>query len=119
MLHGKGIQDIGHMDRVIEIYSRQDTETDFGSRKSYVLLSTEWAEEIPKTRTMREEVMGGKEASIQETHWRIRKETPVTTKNTIKSDGYYYDIITILREGRDYQVLVTQLRPDSQNTEWL
>lgn len=114
MLNANKIQDVARMDRPIEIYSRVDIETDYGFRESSVLLSDEWAEELPKTRTMREEIMGGKESSIQEVHFRIRVETEVTTKHFVKYNGYYYDIITILPEGRDYQVLVTQLRPDAQ-----
>lgn len=114
MLHGSVIGDVGRMDRLIEIHSKVETETDYGFRESSTLLSEEFAEELPKTRTMREEIMGGKESSIQEVHFRIRVETKVTTKHWIKYDGYNYDIITILPEGRDYQVLVTQLRPDAQ-----
>lgn len=102
------------MDRVVEIYRRVASETDYGFRERDTLLSEEWAEEVPKTRTMREDIVGGKEASIQEVHFRIRRETRVTTSELVKYDGQYYDIITILPEGRDYQILVTSLRPNSQ-----
>lgn len=114
MLDGRRNKELGRMDRVIEIYQRVANETDYGFRESDVLLSEEWAEEMAKTRTMREEISGGKEASIQEVHFRIRQETPVTTSEYIKYDGQYYDIITILPEGRRYKVLVTTLRPNSQ-----
>jgi len=114
MLHGGKIKDLARMDRIVEIYQRVENETDYGFRQTDNLLSEEWAEEVPKTRTMREEITGGKEASVQEVHFRIRKETPVTTSEYIKYDGQYYDIITILTEGRDYKVLVTTLRHNSQ-----
>lgn len=114
MLHGGKIKDLARMDRVIEIYRRVKEKTHHSFREYDTLLSEEWAEELPKTRTMREEIDGGKEASIQEVHFRIRRETAVTTKDWIKYDGVYYDIITILHEGRDYQILVTSLRHDSQ-----
>ena len=114
MLHGGKIKDSARMDRVIEIYRRVSQETDYGFRETDTLLSEEWAEEVPKTRMMREDIVGGKEASIQEVHFRIRIETKVTTSDWVKYDGQYYDIITKLPEGRDYQVLVTSLRPNSQ-----
>jgi head-tail adaptor len=116
MLHGRGARDIGHLDRVVEIYNRQAADTDYSFKEANVLVSEEFAEELPRTRKMREDIMGGKESSIQEVHFRIRKETPVTTKHFIRYDGMWYDIITILPEGRDYQVLVTELRHDSQFT---
>lgn len=114
MLHGSKIKDLSKMDKFVEIYQRVANETDYGFRETDVLLSEEWAEEVPKTRTMREEVTGGKEASIQEVHFRIRADTRLTTSELVKYDGQYYDIITILPEGRDYQVLVTSLRHNSQ-----
>lgn len=114
MLHGGKVRDVGRMDRVIEVYNRVANDTDYSHNYTNVLVSTEWAEEIPVTRMMREDVMGGKEASIQEVRWRVRYECPATTSHSVKWDGYFYDIITILNEGRDYKVLVTQLRPDNQ-----
>jgi len=114
MLNGSVIKDLARMDRPIKIYSTVDSETDYGFRSVNQLVSSEWAEELPKTRMMTEGVMGGKEASTQEIHFRIRKATTVTTKHYLLYDGQVYDIITILPEGRDYQVLVTQLKPDAQ-----
>ena len=115
-LHEGEIRDIGDLDDPIEIYNRVSSDTDYSFTESNVLVSSEWAQLIAKTRTMREEVAGGKESSVQEVHWRVRKSAVITTKNWIKSveDGYWYDIITILPKGRDYKILVTQLRHDAQ-----
>lgn len=113
-LHGGRLKDIARMDRVVEIYDRVATDTDYSFTESDVLVSTEWAEELPQTRTMREEIFAGKEGSMQEVRFRVRKSSPVTTKHWIKYDGQLYDIITVLNEGRDFLVLVTQLRPDHQ-----
>jgi head-tail adaptor len=114
MQHSAQIRDVGDLDRVIQIYNRNATDTDFAFTESNVLLSTEWAQEVPKTRTMQEVIAGGKESSLQEVHFRIRKETTVTTRDYVKYDSDWYDVITILPEGRDYKVLVTTLKPDAQ-----
>lgn len=113
-LHGSRARNIGLLDRWVEIYKRTEQETEFGFQHVDVLVAETWAEEIPKTRTMREEIMGGKESSIQETHWRVRYEIEAATSYWVKFEDYLYDIITILPEGRDYKILVTQLRENLQ-----
>lgn len=114
MIFSNTISDIGEMDRRVEIWDVSHVETDYGYEDQDSLVDTVWAAYLPKTRMMREDIQAGKESSMQEIHWIIRKRTDLDKINYLKYGGLEYDIITIFDEGRGFQRLVTQLKEDAQ-----